>query len=97
MKEIPVYPASERDWTLTVREEVLINDIFEVVRSIDSRLLENCELRDIYRSEKLGKGLKNATFRFVYRDKKKTVAQETVDREHARITDSVRSLIASST
>jgi phenylalanyl-tRNA synthetase beta chain len=93
MKVIPVYPASERDWTMTLQESIPINDVSRVIRSIDSRLLEKCDLRDIYRSEKLGEGMKNVTFRFVYRDKKKTIAQETVDREHARITDRVRSLM----
>ncbi|MEM1282886.1 MAG: phenylalanine--tRNA ligase subunit beta [Chlamydiota bacterium] len=93
MQKIPVYPASERDWTITLKETVSVNEIFELIQSIDSRLLEKCDLRDIYRSDMVGEGLKNVTFRFVYRDTKKTIAQETVDREHARITDRVRSLI----
>lgn len=93
MEPIPHYPASERDWTLTLKEAIPIGEVLKMIRSIDSKLLEVCELRDIYRDEKIGKGLKNATFRFVYRDTKKTIAQETVDREHARITDRVRGLI----
>jgi len=95
MKPIPVYPSSERDWTMTMREKTPMSDVFSIINSIDSRLLEECQVRDIYRSEKLGDGLKNVTLRFVYRDKKKTVSQEVVDREHARITDKTRSLITS--
>lgn len=93
MKEIPLYPASERDWTITLKEKMELEEVMELIHSIDSRLLEKCQLRDIYRSEKIGENVKNVTFRFVYRDRKKTIAQDTVDREHARITDKVRSLI----
>ncbi|MEC7839610.1 MAG: phenylalanine--tRNA ligase subunit beta [Chlamydiota bacterium] len=93
MQPIPIYPSSERDWTMTLKEGVAMSDVFKIIDSIDSRLLEDYQVRDIYRSSKLGDGLKNVTLRFVYRDKKKTISQEAVDREHARITDKTRSLI----
>lgn len=93
MQAIPAYPSSERDWTLTLKEEIAIDSVFEWIYAVGSRLLESCQLRDIYRSNKIGEGCKNVTLRFIYRDMKKTIAQESVDREHARITDRVRSLI----
>jgi len=93
MQPIPAYPSSERDWTLTLKEEIAIDRVFEWIHAVGSRLLESCQLRDIYRSNKIGEGCKNVTLRFIYRDTKKTIAQESVDREHARITDRVRSLI----
>lgn len=85
MQEIPVFPCSERDWTITLKEEAPIEKVFQAIRAIRSNLLEDVTLIDIYRSDKLGAGLKNVTLRFVYRDKKKTIAQEAVDTEHARI------------
>lgn len=89
MTEIPIYPGSERDLTLTLKDEVPIGHIFNLIAAVPSRLLEKVSLLDIYRSEKLGTGLKNATFRFHYRDLKKTIAQERVDAEHARIVEEV--------
>lgn len=85
MEALPLYPASERDWTVALKEETPIEEVLKVLRQTNSRLLESISLIGIYRSEKLGPGVKNATFHFVYRDKKKTIAQETVDAEHARI------------
>lgn len=85
MKEIPIYPSSERDWTVTLNDDVAIEFIFEAIREAKSPLLENFMLLDLYRSDKLGAGLKNATFRFIFRDSTKTIAQEAVDEEHARI------------
>ena len=91
MEEISVYPASERDWTLTIKEETPIQSIFDSIHSILSDLLEEVSLLDVYRSGKLGTGLKNVTFHFVYRDKNKTVEHEVVETEHARIIKEVES------
>lgn len=93
MERISKYPASERDWTLTLEEEFSFDRLKTLIHSIKSELLEDCQLRDIYRSSKLGEGLKNITLRFIYRDKTKTISQENVDQEHTRITDKIRSLL----
>lgn len=85
MKPLPIYPCSERDWTVTVAEEMPIQSLLNNIHAVDSRLLEEVTLLDIYRSEKLGAGLKNVTIHFVYRDKEKTIEQEAVDAEHKRI------------
>lgn len=93
MEALPLYPASERDWTITLKEETPIEQVLSILRQTNSRLLESVDLVGIYRSEKLGSDIKNATFHFVYRDKKKTIAQETVDGEHARIIEQAKKKI----
>jgi phenylalanyl-tRNA synthetase beta chain len=88
MQPLAKYPGSERDWTITLEETTPIQTIFDAVQTVPSRLLEKVTLKDIFRHEtKVGKGLKNATFHFVYRDQKKTLSQEAVETEHARIID----------
>lgn len=86
---LALYPSSERDWTVTVKEEMSLAEMLNKILSVPSRLREKVSLLDIYRSEKVGEGLKNVTFRFVYRDKDKTVEQLEVESEHKRITDQV--------
>lgn len=85
-EELAKYPASERDWTITLKEEASFEKVIEILNSFASPLLEEVTLLDIYRSDKLGQNLKNVTFHFTYRDKQKTVSQEAVDMEHAQIT-----------
>lgn len=85
MREVSKYPGSERDWTVSLKEETPIEQVLQRLKGVPSRLLEDVSLIDIYRSEKLGKDIKNATFHFVYRDRDKTISQEVVDAEHARI------------
>lgn len=93
VQELSLYPASERDWTVTLKDALPIADVFQAIREASSPLLESVALLDVYRSDKLGKDVKNATFRFVYRDLKKTISQETVDAEHARVLSKATSLI----
>lgn len=85
MQEIPSYPGSERDWTLTLDEAFEVEGVMRAIDYSSSLILEKVSLLDLYRSEALGKDKKNATFRFFYRDPQKTLEQETVDREHERI------------
>ena len=86
MQDIPIYPGSSRDLTITLKEEVPVQTIFYTIQAISSPLLEEVMVVDLFRSEKIGKGYKNVTFHFLYRDKFKTISQIDVDAEHARIT-----------
>ncbi|MES2345691.1 MAG: phenylalanine--tRNA ligase subunit beta [Chlamydiota bacterium] len=86
VEALNLYPGSERDWTITLKEECPIGLFLKTIKETSSRLLEDAYLLDLYKSEQIGKDKKNATFRFIYRDKEKTISQETVEQEHARIT-----------
>ena len=80
------FPSSERDWTVTVAEEISYEEMKEAIELLKSPILESISLVAIFRHEKLGPDKKNMTLRFVFRDRFKTVSQEEVDKEHARIT-----------
>lgn len=95
MREVPIYPSSERDWTLTLKNSIPIQNVFDWIHAVRSNLLEEVVLLDVYTSDKLGKDCKNVTFRFTYRDAKRTVAQEKVDADHARIMGYVTEQISS--
>jgi phenylalanyl-tRNA synthetase beta chain len=83
--DLAQFPGSERDWTITLKEDQPIGAVLNAVRRVPSRLLEKVLFLDLYKSEQIGKDKKNVTFRFFYRDTEKTVDFETVEKEHARI------------
>ncbi|MBX7066835.1 MAG: phenylalanine--tRNA ligase subunit beta [Parachlamydiales bacterium] len=83
MAPLPQFPASERDLTLPLPLKLPIEEIFEAIHAQKSTLLEKAELIDLYHPE--GLEVKNATFRFVYRDPLKTISSEEADGEHAKI------------
>ncbi len=86
---LPIYPGSERDWTLTVQKSISFTQIIEIIYKQSSTILENVSLKDIYQSDKLGLQFQNVTLHFVYRDSCKTIEQEVVESEHQRLTAAV--------
>lgn len=86
MAPLPQYPASTRDWTVTLSEEYPVGALLDKIKTIPSKRLESVLLLDVYRSEALGSDRKNVTLRFVYRDRDQTLSVEAVENEHARIT-----------
>jgi phenylalanyl-tRNA synthetase beta chain len=84
--DLAQFPGSELDWTVTLPADVPVGTVLQALQAVSSRFLEKVIFLDLYKSEQIGKDKKNATFRFFYRDKEKTIAFETVEREHARIT-----------
>ena len=67
VKPFSLMPASERDWTVSIEETTSIGTLLRKIRNFNSPILETITLLDLYENEKLGKGKKNATFRFRYR------------------------------
>ncbi len=96
VSESPAYPGSERDWTLTLKEDVPIENVFKAVNAIHAPLLEKMTLLDLYKSKQIGTDRKNATFRFFYRDRQKTISIERVEQEHAKVTREVREKLGDS-
>ncbi len=88
MKRLPAYPASDRDWTISVPNSIPVQEILEAIDGARSTILEGASVHNVYEHERLGES-RNVTLRFEYRDPSKTLAQEKVDREHERITKHV--------
>lgn len=93
MSPLPIYPSSERDWTVTISENIPFHQIIASIKKINAPLLKEVSLLDIYKSAKLPAGVHNMTFHFVYRDDSKTIEQEAVESEHQRIISEVSRLI----
>ncbi len=89
MKPLPLYPASERDWTVTVDESVSYQDLYSLCEKIAAPIIESISLVAIYRGAQVPKGKKNVTLRFLYRDPSKTLSQETIDKEQAHLVSEV--------
>lgn len=89
VKELPSFPGSERDWTVTLKREISSSCVLSAIRSNASSYLEKVSLLGLYQSEKLGLDRKNITFRFFYRDRNKTISTEIVEHEHTKLIQKV--------
>lgn len=85
MSPLPLFPGSNRDWTITVPSKTPLAIVMNAIDTIPSTLLKKYEFLYLYESDSLGPEKKNFTFRFHYRCDTYTVNQETVDEEHNRI------------
>lgn len=93
MQPLPIFPGSERDWTVTLLEIAPVGQVIDAIKAFPSTLLQEVKLTDIYRSPTLGQGKKNVTFHFTFRAKERTVEQSEVDQEHARLIAATLELI----
>ncbi|MBS0627003.1 MAG: phenylalanine--tRNA ligase subunit beta, partial [Verrucomicrobia bacterium] len=89
VKELPLYPASERDWTLCLHKATPIGEVLHHIKSVASPLLEKVFLLSVFESDKIGPDRKNVTWRFIYRDNQKTIGSEIVETIHAEILQKV--------
>ncbi|MEI8207183.1 MAG: phenylalanine--tRNA ligase subunit beta, partial [Kiritimatiellales bacterium] len=67
VKDIPLYPAVERDFAFIVDEAVRHEEILKAVHSSAPAELESVNLFDVFRGKALEKGKKSVAYSFVYR------------------------------
>lgn len=79
---IPIYPESERDWTLSLPPDVSSGKILETIHSVRSKFLKKAVIWDLYQGKEL-------TIRFTYRSDQTTLENEQVEKEHRRILSQV--------
>ena len=78
-KQLPKYPASERDLAILVDEEIMISQIKEIAQSKAGELLEDFKVFDIYTGEQIEKGKKSIAFNMKFRSLEKTLKDEEVN------------------
>lgn len=92
-RELPQFPSSERDLTLTMKKSQSLKKLFEKLDRIDLPLLKKAELIDIFEGEKIGPDHKNVTFRFTYRNDEKTIDINEVEEVHNKVVKTLQKTI----
>ncbi len=78
-REVPKFPAVERDIAVIVDESIEVGQIEKIIAKKAKKLLEKMQLFDIYRNEKLGENKKSVAYSLIFRDKSKTLSDEEVN------------------
>ncbi len=81
---LPKYPNVMRDISLLVKSTERVGPIQDLIENA-SHLLEDVDLVDWYEDESLGMEKKSLSFRLVFRSDKKTLTDEEVGQEMAKI------------
>lgn len=85
VKEIPTYPATERDFAFIVDEAVRHEEILAAVQSAAPAELESVRLFDVFRGKALEKGKKSMAYSFVYRSPSGTLTDDKVNGFHEAV------------
>jgi phenylalanyl-tRNA synthetase beta chain len=94
VKDIPLYPAVERDFAFVVDETVRHEDILAAVQSAAQAELESVKLFDVFRGKTLEKGKKSVAYSFVYRSPSGTLTDEKVNAFHEAVGKKVCTAVA---
>ncbi len=86
---IPRFPSVSRDITLIVDRAVESRQLLDRVNEMDEPLVEKVVLFDLFEGEPIPKGKKSVSFRIVYRSHEKTLEDESVNRLHQKLTQTL--------
>jgi phenylalanyl-tRNA synthetase beta chain len=78
-KEIPKFPAVQRDLALVVDKAIAYQQIEKTTQSIKLNKLKAVHLFDVFESEKLGAGKKSMAVNFTFLDEEKTMTDSEID------------------
>ncbi|MHB8811559.1 MAG: phenylalanine--tRNA ligase subunit beta-related protein, partial [Desulfobulbaceae bacterium] len=88
---LPRYPSVKRDIALMVQEPVAAGELVASIMELGEKTIEQAELFDVYRGKPVEKGWKSVAVAITYRSADKTLDDETVDRVHEKIVNTLMS------
>jgi phenylalanyl-tRNA synthetase beta chain len=77
---ISKYPEVKRDFALLLDEKTTFNEIHQISKQSEKKLLKNISLFDVYQGDKLPSGKKSYAVSFTLEDKEKTLTDKQIDK-----------------
>lgn len=84
-RELPVYPAAERDLAVIVQQRLSAAEVDAVVREAAPQTLESLSVFDVYEGENIPAGTRSIAWRLRFRSPDRTLTDEEVDEAMRRI------------
>ena len=78
--ELPKFPASRRDLSLLLDEEINFDKLKKTAQKIEKKLLKKVNLFDYYKGSKIENGKKSYAISFVFQDDEKTLKDKQIDK-----------------
>lgn len=75
---IAKYPAVSRDLSMVMKKEILVGQVEEVIRKNAGKLLESCDLFDVYEGEQITKGYKSVAYSITFRAQDHTLEDKEI-------------------
>ncbi len=91
-KEIPKYPAVNRDISIVVPKELPAAVIDKMIRQRGGKILESVGLFDLYEGAQIGEGFKSMAYSIVFRSAEKTLTEQDISAAMKKILNGLESL-----
>jgi phenylalanyl-tRNA synthetase beta chain len=72
-RQLPRFPAIDRDLALVLPENVAVADIIKRIQQLGGELLENVALFDVYQGDQVAAGQRSLAFSLIYRSPERTL------------------------
>ncbi len=82
---LPVYPSIKRDIALVVSENVSAGELLAKVKNSPDKIIESCEIFDLFQGSKIPEGFKSVALTITYRSPTKTLTEKNVEKSHSKI------------
>lgn len=79
-KEIPKFPEVRRDLSLVIDESVMFETIRKLAFKTEKKLLQNVNVFDVYKGDKLENGKKSYSVSFILQDAEATLTDKQIDK-----------------
>lgn len=89
--QIPRFPATSRDMTLIMDENVAAADIVAKIEASQVDIIEDIAIFDVYRGKPIAPGKKSLSIRITYRSHEQTLEDGPVNALHQKITEKLLS------
>ena len=92
-KPLPRHPYVERDVAVIVSRDVTADEVEEIIKNVDSELIESVKLFDIYTGKPIPNDKKSLAFSIRYRAENRTLTDSEVNELHSRIIKHLEDLL----
>lgn len=82
---IPKYPSVRRDFALLLDQSVTYDEIEQIARQTEKKMLTRVNLFDVYQGENLPDGKKSYAVSFIFQDENKTLTDKQVDKMMSKL------------
>lgn len=89
---IAKFPASTRDLSMVMDKNIFVGQIEHIIKKNGGKILESCELFDVYEGEQVGKGKKSVAFALSFRAKDRNLESVEVDKAVEKILEGLKKL-----
>ncbi len=79
-REMPKYPEVKRDFALLLEDSVTFQQVYELGRRTEKKLLKHINLFDVYKGDKLPEGKKSYAVSFTLQDSQRTLTDKQIDK-----------------